>query len=255
MTLPLWGQMNKSQDNPQTIDEAIAAAVQAHNEDSESHLGSGESLEEHKTEPIIDHPQGSVLADKQTMTEMSISTIFESLDGWSKIGDVSNNDIPGVLLYVEDGWQNNSSLSTSPQVPANFRNSDFDMLFQVQARFNFFGTSFSANLGFYSSNSVTPEGFGFVVNSGVLTAYAKQGGNVNQSSAISLDLKLDHIYRAFLDATAEKIYFFVDGVAVATLDIPGIGWEDDVGPNMWVGRGSEDDGNLRVGILVFSREI
>lgn len=255
MALPLWGQLEKSQGDDQTIEEAIAAAIANHEADSEAHLGSGESLESHKTEDIIDHPQGSVLADKQTMTELSASTIFESLDGWSTTGDVATGDIPGMRIYVESGWQDEGSISTQPQVPKNFRDSGKDMLFQMLAHFDITTTDIDANFGFLNGLDVTPDGFGFVVDDGDLFAYARQSTNENKSSAISIDLTLDHVYRVFLDATEEEIYYFVDGTLVATLAIPGIGWQDDGGPQIWLNRGTASDGQLRVGVLNFSREI
>lgn len=255
MALPLWGELEKAQDNDQTIDEAIAAAIAAHEADPEAHLGSGESLEDHKAESVIDHPAGSVLADKQTMTEISVTTIFESLDPWSVTGEVDNTDVPGLQFYVESGFVDESGVSSQPQNPKNFRNSAFDLLFQIQAHFDFATATYNANFGFYDANSVTPGGFGFVVNGGTLRAYAKQGANVEQSDAISLTLTDDHVYRAYLDAALQQIFFHIDGTLVATLDVPGSGWEDDAGPNIWVDRGSEDDGNLFVGVLNFSRAL
>ena len=102
---------------------------------------------------------------------------------------------------------------------------------------------------------MTPGGFGFVVNAGTLRAYAKESANVEQSDPISVTLGDDHVYRAYLDATEQKIYFHIDGTLVATLDVPGSGWQDDAGPNIWLDRGSEDDGNLFVGVLNFSRAL
>lgn len=255
MALPLWGQLEKAQDDTQTIDEAIAEAIANHEADSEAHLGSGESLEQHKAEDIIDHPAGSLLSDKQTMTEIAVSTIFESLDGWTTGGDVSNDDIPGLQFYVEDGFVDDSYIRSNPQTPVNFFSNDFDMLFQIQARYDFAGSGYDGNFGFFGANSITPSGFGFIVDQGALYAYVKNGTENEQSDEISLDLTADHVYRAYLDSGLQEVLFYVDGTLEATLDVPTNGWEDDTGPRMWIGRGSESDGNFVVGILNFSRAL
>jgi len=64
MTLPLWGQLQKSLDDTETIEQAIERIVAEHNAEPEAHLGTGESLSEHKHTTVLDHPAGSVLADK-----------------------------------------------------------------------------------------------------------------------------------------------------------------------------------------------
>ena len=56
MTDAIWGNLQKSLDDPQTIDQAIAAAIAAHEQDPTAHLGDGESLQQHKSNDIIDHP-------------------------------------------------------------------------------------------------------------------------------------------------------------------------------------------------------
>jgi hypothetical protein len=255
MALPLWDQLQKSQDDPETIEQAIERLISEHNDNPESHLGEGQSLEEHKTENVIDHPQGSVLADKDTMTEIAVRTVFESLDAWSKTGTVSPADVLGLRLYVEWGSVNNSSLHGSPQVPINFRDSSKMMVFQVLARFDLSNNNYNSAFGFFGSNEVTPQGFGFVKDGSNFYGHARQGSNQNRTSAITVDLTQDHIYRATLDPYNGVIEFFIDGLPVGEVFIPGIGWEDDTGPRLWLGATASNDGNMYVGELYFSREV
>ena len=93
-----WGQMTKTQDNPQTINQAIDAAILAHEEDPESHMGAGESIENHRINEILDHKAGSVLADKWTMSEFEYTTTFENLAAFAVVGDV-DNIWPGVGIF------------------------------------------------------------------------------------------------------------------------------------------------------------
>lgn len=255
MSLPLWGELEKAQDDSRTIEEYITDIIAEHNEDTEAHLGENESLKSHKSEEVIDHPEGSVLADKQTMTEIAVSTIFESLSGWSITGEVSNDDIPGCTLYIEDGAVEESAIDSAPQVPLNFRNSAYDLLFQTLARFDLSSNSYNATLGYFQIGTTTPEGFGFLFESGVIYAYAKQGANIYKSSSIGIDESEDHVYRVFLDAFNQNIKWYIDGSLVAEHAVVGSGWEDDQGPSMWLENISGNDGNLFIGELYFSRKI
>lgn len=60
----VWENIPKSQTDPTTISEAIAAGVAVHNDDSEAHLDTSQSLEQHRTNDIIDHPAESTVNDK-----------------------------------------------------------------------------------------------------------------------------------------------------------------------------------------------
>ena len=94
MSISVWGLLEKSQTDPETIEEAIARLILEHNADEESHLGSGESLESHKASVIIDHVVDSVIADKIKNGEVIVPKLgfdrffvmpeLESADAWNK---------------------------------------------------------------------------------------------------------------------------------------------------------------------------
>ena len=125
----IWGTLAKSQVDPQTIDEAIAAAIAAHESDPSAHLGTGESLESHKTSEIIDHLAGSIVGDKLQQNFFNhgkIPFIWPSLDGFQvsaptstlRIGEyylqsaTSNGSIAYAL--AKDGQYFRSDFSKSP---------------------------------------------------------------------------------------------------------------------------------------------
>lgn len=60
----VWENIPKSQADDQTISEAVAAAIAVHEADSEAHLGALASLEQHRTNEILDALAGSVVNDK-----------------------------------------------------------------------------------------------------------------------------------------------------------------------------------------------
>lgn len=88
-----WGSLPKDQENPQTINEAITEAIASHESDPTAHLGVGESLEQHKTNEIIDHPALSVVPDKFSNAES-----FFNVNVWpADFGNEDNCEI--------EGWQ------------------------------------------------------------------------------------------------------------------------------------------------------
>lgn len=98
MTLPLWGTLEKAQDNDQTINEAIVEAITEHEESATSHLGTDESLSAHKTEEVIDHPARSVFDDKFAFDRNVFDSNFSSLDPFGVIREVEQNGINSFMF-------------------------------------------------------------------------------------------------------------------------------------------------------------
>jgi hypothetical protein len=80
MGLFTWGSLPKAQDNQQTIDEAISSAITQHEQDPTAHLGEGESLQQHKSNEVIDHLKNSIVPDK-----------FSNLQGFLQIPVIPPN--------------------------------------------------------------------------------------------------------------------------------------------------------------------
>lgn len=251
-----WGDLPKSQVDPNTVDEEIDDKIQDHVDDPDAHVESGQSLESHKASQIIDHVVGSVLADKLSFTEIYHSTIFESIDGWHVAGTVDNSDFPGVVCYVEWGAVNESSCYTQPQVPSNFFNEDYDMLYQLMGRFDLSYTAYYAWWGFIWGSDDDEEGFGFQVRDGTLYAHVSHNSVDHNYEITSQDLSNDHVYRAQYNATTRTVSFYIDGALVHEYTI-GVAsaWASDQGPAFGIKLTEENDGNFFIGILSFSREI
>lgn len=221
MVLPPWGQLEKATDDNQTIEEAIAAAIAVHESDSEAHLGSGESLESHKTEGVIDHPIGSVLADKFTFTESLHQTSFDSIDAFSTFGYVSASEWPGLTITAIEADFAYSSLSTDLTVPSGgWAQSDVDWLFQISfyVQEDLFDSWF---MGIGGISGGDPFGAGFYYDSGSLYAVVKETGVDEQSSAISWTPTDLNTLRVQCDGDNELVYFFLNGVQVAVFDVSG----------------------------------
>jgi len=77
MSLPVWGNLAKSQTDAGKIEEAIVRLITEHNEDETAHLGVGQSLQSHKAAEIIDHLAESIVEDKIADGEVSSRCITE----------------------------------------------------------------------------------------------------------------------------------------------------------------------------------
>lgn len=60
----IWAGLERANNDPTTIDEAIGEAIIAHNDDPDAHLGPSQALESHRASEIIDHRAESVVNDK-----------------------------------------------------------------------------------------------------------------------------------------------------------------------------------------------
>lgn len=255
MTDSTWGLMPKSQVDPETIEEAIARLISVHEADPTAHLGEGEALQAHRDNGVIDHRAGSVLADKKTMTELDFSDDFSVLTKWNKTGEVNNSNWPSAELYVEYGAVNKSELLSITEIPAPFLSFAFASMFQLCVLFSLSNSSFKAWWGMGMGSADTPEGYGFSLVNGVLKAVIAVGGNYTWSATLSLDVNVAHIYRAQLMPLESVVRFYIDGSLVATLAIPTTSPDSDGGPDIGISVSAENDGNMLVSDLHFSRSV
>lgn len=75
MSIETWGVMNKSQIDPELVEDAIDRIVGVHNDDPDAHLADGQSLTTHRAAEIIDHLANSIVEDKIATGEISSRTI------------------------------------------------------------------------------------------------------------------------------------------------------------------------------------
>ena len=221
MSLPIWGLLQRALGDPQTIDEAITAAIVAHEEDPTSHLGAGESLQAHKNDNVIDHPQGSVLGDKYTNREFTVTPTFSSFDhGYTRS--------PAGLFYSVAGLrlETGSVINTTRLIRASGQYSPayFDALkettFQYTARM-IDTTSYRAyGVAGTDGNAEVGPGLGFKFENNVLRAveiYVDINGDPQEVTEVitGYTITARHMYRVHLSATGVAT-FYVDGDEVAS---------------------------------------
>ena len=98
MALPNWGQLQKAQDDSETIEQAVARLIAVHETAPTSHLGPGESLENHKTAEVIDHPERSIPTDKYSTSEVLVSFHPSNTDAWTTSGAFLSGTLAGAFM-------------------------------------------------------------------------------------------------------------------------------------------------------------
>lgn len=217
-----WGQMTKAQDDSTTIDEAIVSAIQAHEEDPESHMGVGESIENHRDNEVIDHPLGSVLADKATQTELVVNTLFENSASFYKYGTPTFS-FPGFTISPTAinyaGREVVSIDGEAQQLTLEFEH-DFMMQFSFLSE-NWEGADFKAQVGFDLSGE-TKNGVGLKIQGGTAKFYVAKddGSSTSELSWNTYADDVNYVIRMQYVASEEKVYCYINGELLGTLTYP-----------------------------------
>jgi hypothetical protein len=224
MSNPVWGMLSKAQDDSETIEEAIARLISAHNADESAHLAVGQSLQSHKASEIIDHLALSIIEDKIGDGEVSLQKLtanhrviisaFESLDGWT-VGGNQVIELGSFTLYTN---ATTNAYAYAADVPSGIIGLDWSKDFfwqstiklaQITNQIIYFGVGGSAYFGGYS-------GAGFKISNGTLYAYHWDlvGGTETYvtQEITGITLTDPHVYRIIYDQSAGTLAFYVDGV-------------------------------------------
>jgi hypothetical protein len=214
-----WGQLAKSQTDPEKIEEAIKRLINEHNADPEAHLVEGGSLKSHKMAEIIDHLVESIVADKIKAGEINLyhltskkrilMTSFESLDGWGTYGSVYL-DLGNCALWTTATSGNYTEIDA---VPANWTPFDVTKEFEWQATVRIpFNTSQEAYFGPSHHPIIGGEnGVGFRVLDATLYAFIFKNGEFTFYPISGVDITAWNVYRIIHKLNPEKYEFWVNG--------------------------------------------
>lgn len=231
-----WGLLQKSQVDPETIEQAIARLIEAHNADETAHLGVGQSLQSHAASEVIDHLADSIISDKILREQIGpehinndkivIRPTFNSIDAWiqSKVG-IGADIIPqvgSVTLICGNATGNVTSIS----LPLNdYINVDPGMNPFIDCKSVFNSSELSDHrLTCMAGNpfEATAKCFGFEKlknDTDVYCFYIKSATKYRTSVGVIADNEF-HRYRAeciITPGTATvTLNFYVDGVFVHT---------------------------------------
>lgn len=203
MADPVWWMLQKSLSDIQTIAQAIAAAITAHNDDPDAHLGVGQSLQSHRASEIIDHEAQSIVADKFSSSN---SGIFVPVNG-DLTAEAGNYTaiIPGVIAVIQQGTGHTGEAYTTlwDIIPSDCGYNDGDVVVDVV----FQGTGVS---GAWYAKFMVEFAYIEVTSSGVRFAY--YDGTYHLSSFFSIATAAVLPYRIHVDRAAGLIRFYAGGV-------------------------------------------
>lgn len=222
----VWGQMPKSQDDSEKIEEAISRMIAEHEADPQAHLGAGESLEAHRANEIIDHPAGSVLADKTTFKEDVATTFFENMDAWYTQGTVGGsfrylnitvfgNSSVDSYAYNDlfDFWPTDDPIEYLPadnmlQVPFYYNRTLYNGLTRAVADI-YLGLGVPDRLNWFIGFKIVDDEIYFGLS---------QDDDIVWSSPIPY-VNGRHVFRVQTSKLEKACYFYLDGVLVHSADM------------------------------------
>jgi hypothetical protein len=221
-----WGQLAKSQTDPEKIEEAIQRLINEHNADPEAHLVEGGSLKSHKMAEIIDHLIESIIADKikageinlyhMTSKKRILMTSFESLDGWGTTGSVYL-DLGNCAIWTTSTSGNFAEIDA---VPSNWTAFDVTKEFEWQATVQLATDTFQeAYFGPSGHPDVGGEnGVGFRVLNGDLYVFLFKDGSFSFFQISGINVSVWNVYRIVHKLNPEKYEFWINGELKLILD-------------------------------------
>lgn len=219
MADPVWGELNKSQDNSQKIEQRVAEMIATHEADPEAHMGPGESIENHRQNEIIDHPAFSIVADKFSPNQPLFQTLFESIDGWQLLGNHYNSLL--VLRVGAYGDQVGDSYVYNEGIEFAQSDDDYtilDNMYQLKFLFSNFNNIGDIYFGMGVSDSV-PTGYSKlcwkIIDNTIYSGFAGDDSIVWVSHGI-IGESQRHTVSVVSSREFQEVYFYLNGVLVRT---------------------------------------
>lgn len=210
----VWGLLTKSLTDSETIEEMVDRKIAEHEENPEAHMGTGESIDVHRKNEIVDHKAGSILADKTTMTEIFITDHLMNMDAFAVVGEVSNYNYPEVRFYLEEGYIPLSKITSDVELLYPLNQLEKDTMFQVAVKFDTSTQPDEAFWGYGHYGSSLTDALGFRFKDGVLKGIVKDYAHEFLTPALTVDVTTTHIYRIQYIAEENILYFYIDGQKV-----------------------------------------
>lgn len=214
-----WGQIAKSVDDKQTIEDYVNGLFTAHNTDVSAHGQLGEGISNHRVGEVLDHLNGSVSWIKMTGKQRFYYTPFNSIDGW----DFDKNAVPsfgGLVLTTDPDPNHDSWLGVEPKPYSDLV--DKNPIFQTSIRFS----TITDKKAFWGMGAAdldgSPDaglGFGFLVTGGKLYAHnsdTNTDDHNRRTEITGVTLTDVNVFRIEFDTDESEIRFYVNGVLKAT---------------------------------------
>jgi len=212
MAIICWGNLAKSADSTERVEQAIEAYVESHNENANAHQIEGSSLYMHRVLEKLDHEFGSVSLEFLPKDQKYSMSMFESLDGWTKHGSCYAGIFGAMIISnggvgLDEGWMTASPYTGLPAL--DFTKNPF---FQTTVRL----TTTTDQIAYFGTSTqfteVERDGFGFEIVNATLYAFWRNNGTIHEVEITGISINDFNCYRAYIDSTAGEMYFYVNGV-------------------------------------------
>lgn len=206
-----WYALGRTVADTETILEAVDTKILTHNLDPSAHGQTGEVMFEHRSATLLDHLFGSVDMKHLVNSKMLVVSAFESTDGWSKSVAVTPRMFQTVLetTAVINNEQYMWIESDGAPLTLDFTKNPF---FQTTLRL-VWATSQLAYITCGEEIGVGEgDNFGFKVSNGTLYAYTRVSGTAYATEVTGITVTELNVYRAYMDSTESKVFFYVNGV-------------------------------------------
>ena len=222
--MTVWGLLAKSLIDNETIEQAIARLIAAHEADEAAHLGAGEALQSHKASEIIDHAARSIVLDK-FLEYQEWDFPFESVDAYQKSigtgGAITpyaqalymriSSALNGIVrMWTGEVYNLTINFAKNPvlQFSARIQDIDFYDAYVLWGEFNPFAASPLPSFGFKVKHTEPDKIYG---------VYNNDGSSFVETELTGIDPNSAHFYRAEISDSGATLKFYVDGVLKATV--------------------------------------
>lgn len=222
MAEPVWGLLQKAQDNNETIEEAIVRLIDAHLADASAHAETGQSLDVHKAQDVLDHKALSIVPDKFSTSEVYRQTLFESLDTWEKDGSwIAQMSNLWAVVFGDDAGDKSIYQEgihfTINDVAYTVLNNQWQTDFLYTAFYDI--ADFVFGIGVADSYDPSTESLAFKIESGELFTGYGNGTSVSWESYGAINQNQRYSVRVNTNKAEQEAYFYLDDVLIRTVDI------------------------------------
>ncbi len=212
MAIICWGNLAKSADDTQRIEQSIGSYIEVHNEDPNAHQVEGSSLYMHRVNERLDHALGSIDLAYLAKDKVTFLSAFESFDGWDLSAATSVERILNSGINTSAVANNIAYLQIARQIGTMQFKPAKNPFFQTTVRV-FGSTDVLATFGFGADyTTATYDKMGFKVSNSTLYAYWTSGGVEHTYEIEGITTTDNNIYRCYIDNDEGMMYFFVNGV-------------------------------------------
>jgi len=230
----IWGDLQKSLDDDETIEQAIARVVAEHEADPAAHQGEGESLQNHKANEILDHPMGSVKNDKNSSYSFLYNLLFTDFADWQKSAGFSRS-YGGDVVFQSGSGTGNFNLTKEFNYHFTYINSSVSFYFSLDTVLIAYDWNdncyISFGLGYPAYNDNAFVGFEVKGNKLFTVCYKQNGSRYSKEilGVNPLDESLKNYYFVY-DATLKELSFFISNnlVDVVSYELQDLSFDFDL---------------------------